>query len=467
MAPISDGAAPVGRPEAQNRRIRQWLRTKLGIDRPIAFTILGRGWASFAGLVTVALIARFLTPGEQGYYYTFGSLVALQIIFELGFSFVILQMASHERAHLEIAPDGSVTGNPVSHARLASVLQKAIRWYSSAAVLLALFLLAAGSYFFSRHEQAGVRVSWHLPWAAAAIAASITFQVDPILSFMEGCGFVANVARVRLCQAVTGSLLAWTALAVHHGLFAPSMIIAGNAVVSFVWLSRHRKLLLSLLRYQTHGHRIHWIREVWSFQWRIAVSWLCGYFIFQLYNPVLFAFRGAVVAGQMGMSLSLANALQAVAVSWINTKAAPFGSLIAKREFERLDIIFFRSLRQAVGVCTFGAVTVWCGVLYLNWAQIRFAHRLLDPFSIAILLITVMLNVIIFGEATYLRAHKQEKFLLNSVLGAVLMALSTWFFGKYYGARGVVVGSLLIGLLMGLPLGTYVFVKYRRLWHAS
>ncbi|MGB7355124.1 MAG: hypothetical protein WBD06_15580, partial [Acidobacteriaceae bacterium] len=90
-----------------------------------------------------------------------------------------------------------------------------------------------------------------------------------------------------------------------------------------------------------------------------------------------------------------------------------------------------------------------------------------DPFSIAILLITVILNVVIFGEATYLRAHKQEKFLLNSVLGAILMALSTWFFGKYYGARGVVVGSLLIGLLMGLPLGTYVFVKYRRLWHAS
>jgi hypothetical protein len=466
MAPITDGETPVGWLEAQNRRARNLLRTKLGIDKPIAFTILARAWSSFAGLVTVALIAKFLTPAEQGYYYTFGSLVALQIIFELGFSFVILQMASHERAHLEIAADGTITGNPVAHARLASVLQKAIRWYSSAAVLLALFLLAAGRYFFSKHEQAGTNIHWHLPWAVAAIAAAITFQIDPILSFMEGCGFVANVARVRLCQAATGSLLAWTALVLRHGLFAPSMIISGNAVVAFIWLSRHRKLLLPLLRYRTQGHRIHWIQEVWPFQWRIAVSWLCGYFIFQLYNPVLFAFRGAVVAGQMGMSLSLVNALQAVAVSWINTKAAPFGSLIARREFERLDRIFFQSLRQAMAVCTCGAAVVWCGVLYINWAHIRFAHRLLDPLSIAFLLLTVLLNVIVFGEATYLRAHKQEKFLLNSVLGAVLMALSTWFLGKYYGAPGVVTGSLLIGLLMGLPLGTYVFVKYRRLWHA-
>jgi hypothetical protein len=197
------------------------------------------------------------------------------------------------------------------------------------------------------------------------------------------------------------------------------------------------------------------------------VSWLCGYFIFQLYNPVLFAFRGAVVAGQMGMSLSLANALQAVAVSWINTKAAPFGALIARREFERLDTIFFKSLRQSMLVCTSGAALVWCGVLYLNWTHMRFASRLLDPFSMAFLLITVLLNVVVFGEATYLRAHKQEKFLLISVLGAVLMALSTYFLGKYYGAPGVVTGSLLIGLIVGLPSGTYIFVKYRRLWHAS
>lgn len=466
MAPISDGAPPIGWLEAQNRRTRNWLRTKLGIDKPIAFTILARGWASFAGLVTVTLIARFLSPAEQGYYYTFGSLVALQIIFELGFSFVILQMASHERAHLEIATDGSVTGNPVAHARLASVLQKAVRWYSSAAALLAIFLLLAGSYFFSRHEQAG-RVSWHMPWVAAAIAAAITFQIDPILSFMEGCGYVANVARTRLCQAATGSLLAWTALVLHHGLFAPAMIIAGNAVVAFLWLSRHRNLLLSLLRYHTGGHRVHWIREVWPFQWRIAVSWLCGYFIFQLYNPVLFAFRGAVVAGQMGMSLALANALQAVAVSWINTKAAPFGSLIARREFERLDMVFFQSLRQAMLVCASGAVVLWGGVLCLNWAHLRFASRLLDPVSMALLLMTALINVVVFGEATYLRAHKQEKFLLNSILGAVLITLSTWFLGKYYGAPGVVTGSLLVGLLIGLPLGTYVFVKYRRLWHAA
>src|SRR6202522_4320184 len=92
---------------------RHWIREVLGLDRAVGFTVLARFWSSAAGLVTVALIARFLSPAQQGYYYTFGSLVALQIVFELGFSFVILQMRSHERAHLAISVDGIVSGDAV------------------------------------------------------------------------------------------------------------------------------------------------------------------------------------------------------------------------------------------------------------------------------------------------------------------------------------------------------------------
>ena len=474
---ISDAEAPLvpevaeteeraGRLKRPGAQVLHWVRHKLGIDRAIAFTVMGRGWASFAGLVTVALIARFLTPAEQGYYYTFGSLVALQIIFELGFSFVILQMASHERAHLTIASDDSVSGDSVAHDRLASVLQKTVRWYTTAAALLAIFLLIAGSYFFSTYHHGGQHVAWRIPWYADALAATLTFQLDPMLSFLEGCGFVANVARVRLAQAMTGSSLAWIALATHHGLFAPAMVITGNASVSLIYLVRRRRLLLPLLRRSPGENRIHWMREVWAFQWRIAVSWLCGYFIFQLYNPVLFAFHGPVVAGQMGMSLSLANALTAVAISWINTKAAPFGAMIARKEYRELDRIFFQSMKQAMSVCGIGILTLWCIVLFLNWAHFSLAHRVLDPITIGILLATTPISVINFGQATYLRAHKQEKFLLNSVLGAILIAASTFFLGKSYGAPGVVIGSLLVGLIMGLPLGTYMFVKYRRIWHA-
>jgi hypothetical protein len=445
--------------------VRSWMRRVLGLDRAIGFTVLARFWASAAGLITVVLIVRFLSPAEQGYYYTFGSLVALQIMFELGFSFVILQMASHERAHLDISPDYEITGDPVAHARLASVFQKSVRWYSAGAILLAAFLSVAGSYFFSTHQH-GASVSWHVPWYAVAIATAVTFQIDPILSFLEGCGFVSNVARLRLVQAMTGSFLAWGALLCRQGLFAPAMIVAGNVLVASPWLYRKRKLLLGLLRYKPDPHRIQWKKEVWPFQWRIAISWLSGYFIYQLFNPVLFAYHGPVAAGRMGMSLTLANALQSVAISWINTKSAPFGTMIARKKYDELDHSFFKALQQSVAVFLAGAFLICCVSVYLAESHNHFAQRILDPAILGILLLSTAINVTIFGLAIYLRAHKQEKLLFNSVVGAVLVASSTYFLGRLYGAAGMVLGNFAAALLFGLPSALFVFIKYRRVWHA-
>jgi hypothetical protein len=206
-------------------------------------------------------------------------------------------------------------------------------------------------------------------------------------------------------------------------------------------------------------HKVRWGREVWSFQWRIAVSWICGYFAFQLFTPVLFAFWGPVAAGQFGMSLSVCNGFASVAVSWISTKAAPFGTMIARRQFAELDSIFFRSLRQALGVAMAGALPVWILVFYLYRSHMRFSHRLVNPSTFAMLLIATTVNIAVTAEATYLRAHKQEKWLPVSIVSILLMVPSTYFLGKRFAAAGMTAGYLTIIILVSLGYGTYIFRK--------
>ena len=108
----------------------------LGLDRAIAYSVAARLVAIVGSTGTVLLIVRFLSPVEQGYYYTLLSLVSLQMVFEMGFSFVIQQLTAHECAHLTIMPDGSVHGDGVPHARLASTLQLSLRWYTVAALAM-------------------------------------------------------------------------------------------------------------------------------------------------------------------------------------------------------------------------------------------------------------------------------------------------------------------------------------------
>ena len=91
-------------------------------------------------------------------------------------------------------------------------------------------------------------MAWRVPWYANAIAATVTFQLDPIFSFFEGCGFVANVARLRFLPGRYRQRARMVGAGLHHGLLAPAMMIVGTASTAGVWLFGKRKLLLGLLR---------------------------------------------------------------------------------------------------------------------------------------------------------------------------------------------------------------------------
>jgi hypothetical protein len=450
----------------------------IGLDRAIVFTVLARGWSSLAGVGTLTLIARFLSPAAQGFYYTFYSLVAIQIVFELGFSVVILQTASHEAAHLTIAPDGTITGPEREHSRLASVLQKSVRWYTVAAVLMALTLIPVGIAFLrhAANKFPGTEVRFVAPWLLVVLASSCTFQIDPLFSFLEGCGYVPQVARTRLRQSVVSTVLGWSAFLLHAGLFAPGLFILGQALAGGWFVFSKRRLLLPLLRRATEGFRVDWAAEVWPFQWRIAVSWLAGYFTSQLFVPALMNYRGAVEAGQMGMSINICGTLTTLAISWLNTKAAPFGQMIARREYRRLDHIFFRTLLQSTVAATLACGSVLAAVAILSAHGVRLhgvllAHRLLPPVPLSMLLFGTVGNVVVFGEALYLRAHKQEKFMVNSLLGAAYIAPLTFFLGRlqtaHGGAWGITAAYAAGTVVIGLGYGTYTFLKWRRIWHAA
>ncbi|MGA8731044.1 MAG: hypothetical protein WB608_19970, partial [Terracidiphilus sp.] len=347
----------------------------IGLDRAIAFTVLGRVIQGLGSVGTVLLIVHYLTAEQQGYYYTLWSLVALESVFELGFSFVILQIAAHERAHLHFQSDGSITGSAVAHYRLASALQRAVRWYTSASLVMGAVLLVGGMHFFSLRHEAGLQAPWVWPLRMTVAACAITFAVGPVLSFLEGCGQVSSVARMRFFQSMVSTGAAWIAMFSHHGLYAPAMVLMGQGASGMVLVYSRRALLLPLMRLRVGNLGISWRREVWPFQWKIAVSWLCDYFIFQLFTPVLFAFKGPVEAGRMGLSMSVVTQLSAIMLAWMTTKAAPFGSMIARKEIGKLDSLFFRSLRQSLSLFAASGFLLLVGVIIAPLLMPRLSQR--------------------------------------------------------------------------------------------
>jgi hypothetical protein len=59
------------------------LRRAAGLDFHVLTTLVLRTWQILAGAVMVLFVPYWLSKVEQGYYFTFSSLIALTIFFEM------------------------------------------------------------------------------------------------------------------------------------------------------------------------------------------------------------------------------------------------------------------------------------------------------------------------------------------------------------------------------------------------
>ena len=443
------------------RRILRWAE----VDRAVMYGVLATVRSMIAGPVTAVLIAFYFSPVLQGYYYTFSSLLALQILVDLGLGYVIIQFASHEWASLDLDGTGRIVGSPKALARLVSLGRVTFRWYAIAGGVLAVGLGLGGSLFFSQNSDRGI--AWAAPWFALCVLTGINLCLTPVWSLLEGCNQVSQVNAYRLVQGVGNSLVIWSAIALGAGLWTAVIAAAVNLVWSGIFLRlRYAEFFRPFFSpYVVPG--ISWRLEIWPLQWKIALSWAGGCVAFYLFTPILFHYHGAVVAGQMGMTWSVVSVLSAMSSAWILTRAPRFGMLTARRAYADLDRIFLRVTMASLSVASCGAVLIWGGVYLLYASHHPLSLRILPPLPAGLFLAAIVLMQISVSQGAYLRAHKQEPFVGLWVFSGILISLSTWLLGRRFGAIGMAAGFLGVIALLVIPVGTIIWWRCRAAWHCN
>lgn len=441
------------------------ILAKMGIDKSIAYSSGARVIQAFTGVASIFFIAQFLTKTEQGFYYTFGSIVAIQIFFELGLTNIITQYVAHEASRLRWADSSNLVGEERNHSRLAHLLRFSVRWYAVIAVFLFVVLLSAGIWFFGYYSPADGNVRWQIPWILVCIGTSLNLFISPFLAILMGLDRVKEVMKMRFYQQIIIPMSTWTGLIVGFHLYVLGIasLLSAFYVVLYVCLSNQKDIFLSLWRVNI-SERVSYMKEIFPYQWKIALSWVSGYFIFQLFNPVLFATSGPVVAGQMGMTLAALNGIMAFSQSWITTKIPLWSRLIALKDYAQLDRIFNTTMKQVSAICL-GLIAIFIsGIWILRYLNIPLGSRFLPWIPLVFMLIPLFVNQWVNGWATYLRCHKQEPFLLNSIVGGVLCCLSTVILGKLYGVIGITAGYCCIILVLSF-WGYHIYKTCKLKWH--
>jgi O-antigen/teichoic acid export membrane protein len=443
---------------SQPRQLIASLAHKLGIDSAIRWTLLTQCIRFITGPITMLLMVHYLTPEIQGYAYTFGSVLGLSIFLEMGFSQNILQFASHEFAKLEIDHQHRLSGDSDALSRLVSLGRLSFKYYGIASVIFFICLVTGGTWFFKTSEHTDV--SWGGPWLISCTAAAVGLFISPCWALIEGCNQIAKIECFRFYSSLLMFLMTAIALVLGFGLYALVIPSIFSLFVSCGYLVVKWRHFFTVFHSPPSGATISWKNEIWPFQWRIAISWASGYFIFSMITPVVFRMAGPSEAGRLGFTMQLVRMIAGISGSWTTTKLPLYGMLVARRNWAELNQVWKKVTLMTLGIATLGSI----GMMISIEVAAHFYPKLSDRYAGAgvstILCLSMIVQSYTSSGAYYLRAFKEEPYMKLSVLNALLSAILIPLFAYYWGMFGAATGYTAAIMILAIP-AYLMFVEKR------
>ncbi|WP_321422008.1 hypothetical protein [uncultured Methanobacterium sp.] len=419
----------------------------LGIDKAIIYTNIGLLWTSISGFFSVIFIVKFLTISQQGYWYTFTSLGALTTFAELGFTTIITQFISHEYAHLE-EKNGVLNGNKDRIDRTISLIKFSFKFYL-VIISIAFLILSTIGVIFLGELTSDYQIL--LAWILYSFTGALMLMVTLFGAVLKGFNKVEKVQKVITLAGIASSVTMWIALFLGLGLWSLGFAGLVNILFCLLLYIHSSYDLFNQIAHKKVVGKYRWLKETIPLQWRYAVSWISGYFIFQFMVPVAMFYAGAPTAGKLGLSLVMVRFVQSMASSWGMTKVPQLNIYVAQKTRKNLDELFKNIQWQSLMVYILGSVGLIFTMLII-FPIVNWENRILPIEEIIILFIAEGINLIVFNWAFYLRAHKQEPYMRISLLNATLVALGIWVSYYLFSSTFIALFSfLMVQLIMLIP----------------
>ena len=433
-------------------------------DKDLFNTTLNQGFKLISGPLFLLLIPFYISREVQGYWFSFMSISALSILADLGFTIIILQFSAHEFAFLKyenqvLSPIEDKLN--VHLERLASVFRFSINWLKKIILLAFPIILVIGFWLFNSKDD---NVNWLLPWIVYTLGAAIMFANTVILSFIEGCNNVAITQRIRFYNTLINFIILFPLLILGFNLFALAISLLLSSLLTSVIIILKFRSFLNQLWVLSKANYYNLFPEFWLFFKKYSLSVVSGFLVIQIFTPLAFHFYGAVEAGKVGLTMSLATAIFSISNVWFQSIAPRVNILTSQKNWSILNKLIFERLIFAL--LTYLISFAFFGLIFYqlqNSFFTKITSRFLPPVGILILFFYWLIQLPVYIMAFYLRAHKKEPYMYLSIFGAVGTVFLTILTVNFLPFQYIYL-SLLITAIIGFPFAYSIFVKKKSDW---
>jgi hypothetical protein len=298
-----------------------------------------------------------------------------------------------------------------------------------------------GNYLFADYLQN----SWRFFCGALAIQLAMSIQI----TIYEAIGKILEVAIIRVLQSLIFiTILYLGSKNFQIGIEALPWAIIGSVIPGIFWL-----LLIFYRNININKNtvsEIKWKKDIYPLQWRVGVSWISGYFIFQA--PIIYIYKniGPVEAGQLGLSLQIFQAITSFASLILTTKTKQWAKLSINKKINELKNDYWR-----VAIISIGFVLMISIVLRVlgevnPYITEAYLSRIVGTENWIVLTMASIANQLFFSMNYFFRAQGREPL---------------WFVAAMSGIAAIIAANYIIDILT-ITLLIYCYAAICILMHA-
>ena len=393
------------------------------------------------GAITNILIVFFLDATQQGYWYSFASLLTLAGFAELGAGQVLTRLTAVECGQKAI--DGER-----AQKRIRALFRIALALSFLAPLVAIMIGFTFGLWWLTLSTSRG---EWLPAWILAVLAAASQLGVSFINSYGEGLLEVAKVNFGRSFSQFISFLVLIVSLYEGLGLYSLALSRFAFTFAALSYLAwNFWKRFLSERLWQASNHALSWRLEFWPLQWRYALTWLTGVvFNFSLV-PIVLRYDSVEAAGKLGLSISLGKMITALAYSWIVSRRALLSSLVGAENYSLFKVQIRKIIRNCLlTYSSIGGTAV--AVMFINPAILeKITSRMLSPSDFTILILGGFASLVIVYTSEIVRAFQKEPFAKISWTHAIVTLVAAFPATMYFGVTGAVVNWALFNAIFAI-----------------
>ena len=341
-------------------------------------------------------------------------------------------------------------------AELASTTRFFVIWFAISGLVLSIIISPAILLFsdrISEIENGTNRIV--LPWIAFSVSIGFSIFLMGVISIVEGHRKILEVSKIKLKVSITNFLLAVVLLLTGFELWALPISAFASVAVGFICLLKHHDLILSW-KNRVAMLKTSWLIDIWPFQWRLAMSWISGFFMFYFLTPFVMWTHGSELAGQLGFSLQIIQIMNSVSVMFISTYFSVFSGLVATGRIVKLLSTLRRATVQSTVFLGLVIALFWLSYWQLPAVGLgALRERMIPAPQLALLMISTIGTHAFFVVHYFLRSFKDEGLWWLSMVNALTTVELCWLFvpsGSVTTALVIYTSSSLVYWLLLAPI---------------